>query len=220
MIEIAVRINQLVSSNINSLVGSTTNPGKIVKLLIVEIEEAILTLSREASQAERRARDLRLEADRHTKAKADWNEKARFSMSKDREDLARGALAERENSAAAAIAAKNVADQIDSDIEGVRSTITALEVRLLEARQRLTQSEAPSVRSPALANHSGSSSTYSDRVMDRIATITRRADFVDAAMPQPRAASLDEEIAMIAREAKLDSEMETLRKSMKMKKTN
>jgi phage shock protein A len=216
MIEVAVRISQLVGSNVNAMVDAASNPVKMLKLLILEIEEAILTLRRESSQAERKVRDLRLLAERHDTARADWAEKARFAMSKEREDLARGALAERENSAAAATAASSDADQVERDIAEVRTTLTALEARLGEARQRLRVSERAAPGQPAAAP--SGKSTYSERVMDRIDTLAGRADFAEAATPSAKAASLDQELAAMAGEAKLDSEMAALRKSLKKKR--
>jgi phage shock protein A len=217
MIEVAVRISQLVSSNVNNLVDAASNPAKMLKLMILEIEEAILTLGREVSQAERKARDLRLLAKRHETASADWDDKARFAMSKEREDLARGALAERENSAAAAATARSDAEQVDADITEVRATLAALETRLAEARLRLRTAERAAPTQPSAPPASGKS-TYSDRVMDRIDTLAKRADFVDAATPSAKTASLDEELAAMARDAKLDSEMAALRKSLNKKR--
>lgn len=217
MIEVAVRISQLVSSNVNNLVDAASNPGKMLKLMILEIEEAILTLGREVSQAERKARELRLLADRHETARADWDDKARFAMTKEREDLARGALAERENSAAAAVTARGDADLVDADIAEVRTTLAALEARLAEARQRLRAAERAAPAQQSAPPASGKS-TYSERVMDRIDTLAKRAEFVDAATPSAKAASLDEELAAMAQDAKLDSEMDALRKSLKKKR--
>jgi phage shock protein A len=217
MIEVAVRFTQLINSNVNSLVDAASNPAKMLKLMILEIEEAILTLRRESSQAERKARDLRLLAARHETARTDWDDKARFAMSKDREDLARGALTERENSAAAGAAAHSDADRVEADIADVRTTLAALETRLAEARQRLRATERAQPESSAPATASGKSA-YSDRVMDRIDTLAKRADFADAAMPSAKAASLDEEFAAMARDATLDREMDALRKSLKKKR--
>jgi phage shock protein A len=217
MIEVAVRVSELVSSNVNAMVDSASNPVKMVKLLILEIEDAILTLRRESSQAERKVRDLRLLADRHAMAQADWAEKARFAMSKDREDLARGALVERENSAAAAAAARSDADAVEAGIAEVRTTLAALEARLGEARQRQRVAERTQPKQAAAAPARGTSA-YSERVMDRIDTLQGRIDFADAAMPSAKAVSLEEELAALAQDAKLDSELDALRKSVKKKR--
>lgn len=218
MIEVAVRISQLVSSNVNNLVDAASNPVKMLRLLIVEIEEAILTLRREVSQSERRARDLRVEALRHEAVQANWNEKARFALSKDREDLARGALTEREAAANAASAANAAADQLDSDLAGVRETLGALDARLSEARQRLTIAQAASPAQPTAKSAHGGTSAYSERVLDRIDTIAGRADFAEAAKPAANAKALDEELAELAREERITGELEALRKSLKKKR--
>ena len=217
MIEVAVRVSELVSSNVNAMVDSASNPVKMVKLLILEIEDAILTLRRESSQAERKVRDLRLLADRHAMAQADWAEKARFAMSKNREDLARGALVERENSAAAAAEARSDADAAEAGIAEVRTTLAALEARLGEARQRQRVAERAQSKQPA-ADPTRGTSAYSERVMDRIDTLSGRIDFADEALPSAKAASLEQELAALAQDAKLDSELDALRKSLKKKR--
>lgn len=218
MIEVAVRVSELVSSNVNAMVDSASNPVKMVKLLILEIEDAILTLRRESSQAERKVRDLRLLADRHAMAQADWAEKARFAMSKDREDLARSALVERDTSAAAAAAARSDADAAEAGIAEVRATLVALEARLAEARQRQRVAERAQLKRQPAAVPARGTSAYSERVMDRIDTLSGRIDFADEALPSAKAALLEDELAALAQDAKLDNELAALRKSVKKKR--
>jgi phage shock protein A len=210
MIEIAVRVKELAASNVNNLVDRASSPEKLLRLMITELEEAIIALSRDAMQADRRADQQREAAKLHEAAAAEWQDKAKFALSKDRQDLARGALAERETALEAARSAKEAAKSDTGDAKEQRETVTALEARLAEARARLSQHQASS---PAAASPSAVASSRTDRIMDRVDSLEKRLDFASAAKPPSKTASLDDEIAAMAREAKVEAELAALRKA-------
>ncbi|MBS0482647.1 MAG: PspA/IM30 family protein [Proteobacteria bacterium] len=218
MIEIAVRINQLISSNVNAAVDSATNPVKMLKLMIVEIEEAIIALSRDAGQRERLSRELGNQSERDESAARDWQDKARFAMGKGREDLARGALVERDNARDAASRARTAQAEAQADEARLRETIAGLEQRLSDARTRLTKETSVEANacaaSPTTRSASAGEPSRSERVMERIDTLEKRIDFASAATaPTARAASLDEELAELARDERIDAELAALRQA-------
>jgi phage shock protein A len=210
MIEIAVRVKELAASNVNSLVDRASRPEKLLRLMITELEEAIIALSRDAMQADRRSDQQREAAKRHEAVAAEWQDKAKFALSKDRQDLARGALAERETALEAARSAKDAAKSDTGDAKEQRETVAALEARLAEARARLSQHQASAA---ATASPSTVASSRTDRIIDRVDSLEKRLDFASAAEPPRKAASLDDEIAAMAREAKVEAELAALSKA-------
>ncbi len=220
MIEIAVRVKELASSNLNHLVDKASSPTKMLKLLTTELEEAIIALSRDATHAERLAGDCIAEASGFDRSAATWEEKAKLALSHNRDDLARGALAECQNARDAAATKRTAHDEATVNAKQLRSTLVDLETKLLESRVRLktelaAEESAPSVSRQRQSTGSGSST---DKVMDRIATLEKRIDFACASAPDASAASLDQKLAEITREASIDAELEMLRKAMKKKK--
>jgi len=221
MFEIAVRVKELASSNINNLVEKAASPAKMLRLLQLEIEEAIIALVRDAARTERRGRDAETSARAHDKAAKDWMDKAKLALSKDREDLARGALAEREKAEAGANAARQAQRDAEAEAAALRSAIADLESKLSETRTRLRAEQAAQAASaPAEAARQGAvaASGKVDALGDRIATLEKRIDFAQASEDSgAKAASLDEELAALSREARLDDELAALKKSLKKK---
>jgi phage shock protein A len=221
MFEIAVRVKELASSNINNLVERAASPAKMLRLLQLEIEEAIIALTRDAARAERRGRDAETNARAHDKAAKDWQDKAKLALSKDREDLARGALAERENAAAGAQAARQAQADAEAEAAAFRAAIADLESKLSETRARLrAELSAQAAAAPGEAAKQGAiaASGKVDALGERITTLEKRIDFAQASEQSgAKAASLDEELAALSREAKLEDELAALKKGLKKK---
>jgi phage shock protein A len=220
MFEIAVRFKELASSNLNDVVERAASPAKMLRLLLTELEEAVITLQRDATLAERRARDCGDAAKAQDRAAKDWHDKAKLALDKDREDLARGALAEREKALAAAESQRQAGKDAEAERAALREAMAGLESKLAETRQRLLTEMAASkaaTASPAAATPAAKTNAKVDRVTDRIATLEKRIDFAEAGSPGSKAASLDEELAALQRDARLEAELAALRKSAKKK---
>ncbi len=222
MFEIAVRVKELASSNLNNLVERAASPAKMLRLLTTELEEAIITLERDATLAGRGAQRLLAAADGHDAAAKDWHDKAKLALASNREDLAKGALAERESALAAAAGQRQAAGDAKAEAGALTAAVADLETKLGETRLRL-QAELQSTSAaakPATATPPASTKVADrvGRMSDRIATLERRLDFAqDSVAPAAKAASLDEELAALQREAKLETELAALRKSAKKK---
>jgi phage shock protein A len=221
MFEIAVRVKELASSNLNNLVEKASSPAKMLRLLQLEIEEAIIALTRDAVRAERRGREAETNARAHDKAAKDWQGKARLALSRDREDLARGALGERENAESGA--AKMRQAQLDAEAEAaaLRGALADLETKLAETRARLRAEQAAQAAAGPAAAAGGAAAAATgkvDALGERIATLEKRIELAQASEgSSAKAASLDEELAALQREAKLDDELAALKKGLKKK---
>lgn len=217
MFEIAVRFKELASSNLNQVVERASSPTKMLRLLLTELEEAVISLQRDAALAERRARDCGDAARLKDQAAKDWHDKARLAMAKDREDLARGALAERETALAAAESQRLAGKDAKAEQAALLEAMAGLESKLAETRQRLLTEMAAAKPASAATTAAAKVSAKVDRVNDRIATLEKRIDFAEAGSPAAKAASLDEELAAIQRDARLEAELAALRKPGKKK---
>jgi len=122
------RLSDIVHSNINSLLDNAEDPEKMIRLMIQEMEDTLVEVRSAAVKtiADKKEITRRLEA--LEDAAADWQKKAEFALSKDREDLAKGAL----------IAKHKIADQI----EILRREIKVVEVSLSKYNEDLGQLQA------------------------------------------------------------------------------
>ncbi|HEY6964521.1 MAG TPA: PspA/IM30 family protein, partial [Erythrobacter sp.] len=96
MITIAIRVRELVSSNVDSLVSKAGDPRKMLRLLQSEIEETLIALHGDAAKAKRQRERMEDSATRLSAAAEEWTGKAKIAIDHGREDLARAALLTRE----------------------------------------------------------------------------------------------------------------------------
>ena len=174
MFELALRAKELASSNLGSLIDLASNPAKMLKLLLAELEESVIALTREAATLERSEGKFIQDAERLDAAAQTWADKAQLALSHAREDLARGALAERNAAQVSAEAQRAAAAAARSESAGLRSSVTALEAKHGETRARLLKvlSEARTAGAAA-----GQSHERTGALMDRFAALERRIDY-------------------------------------------
>lgn len=130
------RLGDVINSNINAMLDKAEDPEKMVRLIIQEMEDTLVevrstsvrTLARK-KEIERSIGNLRNEA-------ADWERKAELAISKDRDDLARGALAARQRANEHADSLENELKHIADEIEKLNDDTAKLKAKLADARQR------------------------------------------------------------------------------------
>ena len=130
------RLSDVINSNINSMLDKAEDPEKMVRLIIQEMEDTLVevrsagvrTLARR-KEIERNIVQLREEA-------GDWERKAELAITKDREDLARGALAAKQRSTEHADTLERELGHIVEEIGKLDTDIGKLKDKLSDARQR------------------------------------------------------------------------------------
>ena len=210
MFELAVRARELASSNLSSLIDKAANPAKMLRLLMAGLEDSVIALTRDAAGLERSADRFTLEAERFDAAADNWADKAKLAMSRDREDLARGALAERNAARDAAQAQREAASAAQAEAAGLRASVRELEAKHGETKVRLLKVLAQASSAPALA---AAARGKTDALMDRFASLEQRIDFAAS-----KSVSLDQELAALAHEAALEADLAVLRKGAKKHK--
>lgn len=213
MFEIAVRAKELASSNLNSLIDKASNPAKMLKLLMTELEESVIALTRDAAALERSAGKYILEAERLDAAAASWEDKAKLALSRDREDLAKGALAERNAARDAAEIQREAAKAAQGEAAGLRASVRDLEAKHGETKVRLLKVMAEIAPAGGAAGKAAKSHGKTAALMDRFATLEKRIDYAAA-----KTVTLDQELAALADEAALEADLAALRKKVDRKK--
>jgi len=130
------RMSDIINSNINAMLDQAEDPAKMVRLIIQEMEDTLVEVRTSSARvlAERKQATRRLE-----QARADaesWEEKARLAISRQREDLARGALQEKRaiDEEVALVEAELTA--ADEHIEHLSTEVSQLQQKLDDARAR------------------------------------------------------------------------------------
>lgn len=215
------RLGDIVNSNINAILDRAEDPEKLVRLIIQEMEDTLVEVRTSAvksvaekKEIERRLADIRRESE-------DWQRKAEFALSKGREDLAKGALVAKAKLAEMAEQMTGELARLDSALAKTNEDIGALQLKLADAKTR---------EKTLIARHKTATNRlkvrtqlYDERITDafsRFEQVERNLDVLEGkseVLGMGRAKSLDDEIAELEAESKVESELEALKAKLAAK---
>lgn len=130
------RVATLVRANLNDLIDRAEDPEKMIKQVILDMENQLLQVKTQVaiSMADQHLLEKK-RVDQQDKA-AEWMRKAELAVDKQQDDLARAALERYQNfNKLAESYAQQVADQ-RNQVESLRKALQQLEQKLAEARAK------------------------------------------------------------------------------------
>ncbi|EKV28597.1 Phage shock protein A [Caenispirillum salinarum AK4] len=130
------RLSDIVNSNINSMLERAKDPEKIIRLIIQEMEDTLVEVRSSSVRYIAEKKDLERRIARLEDEHAEWAEKAELALRKDREDLARGALAAKAKAAEAIKALKQELVNIDDALARQSEDLARLQDKLADAKAR------------------------------------------------------------------------------------
>ena len=157
------RATEIVNSNINALLDKAEDPEKMVRLIIQEMEETLVEVRTTSARAIADRKTLSRRQASFEKDVAEWERKAELAIRKDRDDLARGALAERARAEAAAEALVKESAALDETLAKLNGDMETLQAKLKDAKAR---QNAIVVRGKAARSRLGIRRQLSDHSVD------------------------------------------------------
>ena len=171
--------------------------------------------STSAARAIADIKEMRRACGRLHEMQTDWTAKAELALSKDREDLAKAALGERQKAAEMAEGLRSELDQIEQVLRGYEADIAKLQAKLREARSR--QHAIAARLESAVARAKANEMTHGSRTADafsRFEILERRADLAEGmadALGLAGPKSLEEEIAELRSAEQFDAELAAMK---------
>ncbi|UCD58866.1 MAG: phage shock protein PspA [Candidatus Hydrogenedentota bacterium] len=133
---IFTRFRDIINSNINAMLDKAEDPGKLIRLMIQEMEDTLVELRASCADAiATKKRIQRTQEEALTRANQ-WEERAQLAVNKGREDLAREALMEKRRYHDRADVLNTESSQCETLIEQYQDDITQLEAKLGAAREK------------------------------------------------------------------------------------
>ncbi|MGB8888022.1 MAG: PspA/IM30 family protein [Candidatus Korobacteraceae bacterium] len=207
------RVATLVRANLNDLVDKAENPEKMLKQVILDMENQFIQVKTQVAIA---LADLHLlqkkkreNADKH----AEWMRKAELAVDKKDDELARAAL-ER------AMSFQQLSDSFDQQIadqqiqvESLKAALKRLELKLSEAKGKADLLIAQHRRSRAVSRAADAQLTPDgeNRTFDRMRTKVAREEALGRAKGEILGDDIDGRLNALEREQKIDSLLEEIK---------
>ena len=218
---IFTRTRDIVAANFTDLLDKAEDPAKMVRVMIMEMEETLVEVRASAAKTIADGKDMRRTLSRLDDLQASWTEKAELALSKNREDLAKAALMERQKAADMAVGLKAEIDLVDDTLRSYEGDIAKLQAKLREARarQNAISHRMESAESRAKARELLNGGRTAD-AFSRFEILERRADFAEGraeALGMTGPKSLEEEIADLRSSDQVDAELEAMKAALAAK---
>lgn len=130
------RMGDIVAANVNDLLDKADDPAKMIRLIIMEMEETLIEVRASAARTIADQKEGRRTLVRIDQAAANWAEKAELALSKGRDDLAKAALVEKQKLGKMADTVTHDMALLDEALAKHEEDIQKLETKLRDARAR------------------------------------------------------------------------------------
>jgi len=213
------RTRDIIAANVTDLLDKAEDPAKMIRMIILEMEETLVEVRASAARTIADQKEMRRHIAKLEKLQESWTEKAELALSKDREDLAKAALVERQKAA-------DMCDQLQAEItvldDALRASeedIAKLQNKLREARNRqntiMTRLESATNRARMREVYAGPKTQEAfsrfDVLERRVDMAEGHADALSLGAPQK---TLEEEIAELKTSDKVEADLAALKAKM------
>jgi len=210
------RTRDIIAANVTDLLDKAEDPAKMIRMIILEMEETLVEVRASAARTIADQKELRRQIAKLDTVQANWLEKAELALSKDREDLAKAALTEKQKAADLGEQLNEEIVLLDESLKASEGDIAKLQAKLREARARqnsiVTRLESANNRAKMREMYAG---PKVDDAFSRFELLERRVDYAegraDAAGLGAAPKTLEEEIAELRSSDKVDAELAALK---------
>ena len=217
------RTRDIIAANVTDLLDKAEDPAKMIRMIILEMEETLVEVRASAARTIADQKEMRRHIGKLQSLEESWTEKAELALSKDREDLAKAALVERQKASDMAEKLHVEIGSLDESLRKSEADIAKLQAKLREAR---TRQNAIATRLESAQNRIKVREAYAgakvEEAFARFDLLERRVDFVegraDALHMGQEPKSLEEEISELKSSEKVDAALEALKASVAAKR--
>jgi phage shock protein A len=210
------RARDIFAANMTELLDRSEDPARMIRMIILEMEETLVEVRASAARQIADIKEMRRALGRLDQLQEDWTAKAELALSKDREDLAKAALMERQKAADMAEGLHAEVAQIEQVLRGYEVDIAKLQAKLREARARqnaiATRFESAVTRAKAREIMNGS---RTQDAFSKFELLERRADFAEGRAEALGMSSLEDEIHELKAMESVDRELAAMKAALK-----
>ena len=210
------RARDIFAANMTELLDRSEDPARMIRMIILEMEETLVEVRASAARQIADIKEMRRALGRLDQLQDDWTAKAELALSKDREDLAKAALMERQKAADMAEGLHAEVAQIEQVLRGYEADIAKLQAKLREARARQNaiaarfESAVTRAKAREIMNGSRTQDAFS-----KFELLERRADFAEGRAEALGMSSLEDEIHELKAMESVDRELAAMKAALK-----
>jgi phage shock protein A len=210
------RARDIFAANMTELLDRAEDPARMIRMIILEMEETLVEVRSTAARSIADIKEIRRAVTRLDELQTEWIAKAELALSKDREDLAKAALVERQKAAEMADGLRDELSQLEQVLRGYEADISKLQGKLREARARQNaiaarfESAVTRARAREVMNGSRTLDAFS-----KFELLERRADFAEGRCEALGITSLEDEIDQLKASEAIDAELEAMKAALK-----
>lgn len=201
------RVATLIRANLNDLVDKAEDPEKMIKQLILDMQNQLLQVKTQVAITIADQHLLMKKQQEHEESAEEWVRKAELAVAKGQDDLARAAL---ERSMTARQAAQSFKEQVadqTAQVENLKAALRKLDLKLAEAKSKSEVLIAQHRRARAMSRATDARTAAGDTssaAFDRARNKVSHAEAVSQAKTQLVTDTMDERLAALDKEDRID----------------
>ncbi|GLS27628.1 phage shock protein PspA [Marinibactrum halimedae] len=218
------RMTDIINSNLNSLLDRAEDPEKMIRLIIQEMEDTLVEVRSTSARvlADRKTATRRIE--RLQEEMAGWEEKAKLALSKNREDLAKAAIMEKNAIGEEVMAVEKELSALDEHIAHLHDEVDQLQQKLTDAKakQKAIIMRSQTIESRMKVKHQVNRDTLNE-AFTKFERFERRMDNIEGQieamdMGRDNKTQLADEIAALKEDENINAELNRLKAEMNAEK--
>ena len=212
------RMSTIFKANVNEALTNAEDPEKVLNQVIIEMNEQLVDTKQKVAAAIADEKRLQRQYQETAEQAKGWEEKATIAVEKERDELAREALARRNEAQQLADEYKIQWDKQRQAVDQLKEHLRALELKigeagrkknLLIARQKRAKAQKQIHETMAGMKDSGAFNTF-DRMEQKVGDMEARADAA-AEMADFERDPLEDEFAALEKNDNVDDDLAALK---------
>jgi phage shock protein A len=209
------RFSDIVNANINAVLEKAEDPEKIIRLMIQEMEDTLVEIRSAAAKCIADRKELGRHIEHLERENAEWANRAELAVRREREDLARAALVEKQSIGDRVDQMRMELESLDGQLDKFNADITQLQGKLDDAKTR--QRSIVIRHKTANSQLSARKHIHDDRIDEmlyRFENAESRIDRVESeaeAINMGRGRGLADEIADLEQDDRVEAELADLK---------
>ncbi|SHF07790.1 phage shock protein PspA [Vibrio gazogenes] len=219
------RFADIVNSNISALLDKAEDPEKMIRLIIQEMEDTLVEVRSHSAKVLADKKELLRKIESLDSQIEEWTQKASLALAKEREDLARAALIEKQKLQDTVKGLKTEFTLVEETMDKLADEITKLETKITETRAKQkammiraqTAGKRRDVQKHLQRNRTDETLAKFDQFSRRVDELEAEADIYDQT---GQGKTLEQEFADLQAQDEIDSELAKLKQALKKMSQN